>query len=686
MAAIITRNILVTSALPYANGPIHLGHMVEYIQTDIWVRAMRAMGHQVSYVCADDAHGTAIMLKAEANGITPEVQIANVQQQHQRDFAGFGVGFDHYDSTHSPTNQARAEQIYNTLHSKGLISKRPVKQLYDPQKGLFLADRFVKGDCPKCAAAEQYGDSCDKCGATYNATELKNAVSVFSGAAPVLKESEHYFFKLSQFAAFLTEWTQSGALQSSIANKLKEWLDAGLADWDISRDAPYFGFEIPGSPGKYFYVWLDAPVGYMSSFENLCATRPDLKWHDYWQADQSVSQTELYHFIGKDIVNFHGLFWPAMLEGSGYRKPTGVFAHGHLMVNGDKMSKSKGTFITAESYLNHLNPEYLRYYFASKLGSGVEDLDLNLDDFMTKVNSDVVGKVVNIASRCAGFVHKLCGGVLVNTCPDVALIDDFIKAHASVAAAYEAREYSRVIREVMALADRANQYIDEHKPWQLAKDPTKLSEVHAVCSMGVVMFYHIMLDLAPIMPSLAADAARFLQVEALRFNQVQDLFGKPLAEFKPLINRVDPSKVAAMLAENEPQVPTTNPVTKTESQLKPIEKTMPTDASTIDINAFAAVQMVVGKICQAETVEGADKLLKLQVDIGEAKPRQIFSGIRASYMPAQLLGKMVIVVANLAPRKMRFGMSEGMVIAAGNGANIYLLSPDAGAQPGDIVS
>ena len=480
----MTRRLLVTSALPYANGSIHLGHLVEYIQTDIWVRFQKSRGHDCIYVCADDAHGTAIMLKAEQNGISPEAQIANVKAEHQADFASFHIAFDNYHSTHSPENKAFSEYIYLKNRDGGHIATRPIRQLFDPEKQLFLADRFIKGECPKCGEKDQYGDSCEKCGATYAPTELKNPYSTISGATPIEKESEHYFFKLPDFEVMLKEWTRSGHLQSEVANKLGEWFESGLNDWDISRDAPYFGFEIPDAPNKYFYVWLDAPIGYMASFKNLCEQR-GLNFDDYWAKD-AETKTEIYHFIGKDIVYFHALFWPAMLDGAGFRKPTGIFAHGFLTVNGQKMSKSRGTFIKAQSYLDHLNPEYLRYYFASKLSGSVEDIDLNLEDFMFKVNSDLVGKVVNIASRCQGFIHKLFDGKLADTCAEPELLAQFIEVGATIAEHYENREFSKAVREVMALADKANEYIAQQAPWSLAKDPANHAQVHAVCSVGLI--------------------------------------------------------------------------------------------------------------------------------------------------------------------------------------------------------
>lgn len=538
------RKILVTSALPYANGSIHLGHMLEYIQTDMWVRFQKHRGNQCIYVCADDAHGSAIMLRAEKEGITPEQLIANVQAEHSADFAEFLVDFDNFHSTHADENRELSSQIYLRLKDAGHIATRSITQYFDPEKKMFLADRFIKGTCPKCGTEDQYGDNCEKCGATYAPTDLKNPKSAISGATPVLKDSQHFFFKLPDFQQMLQTWTRSGTLQDAVANKIAEWLDAGLQQWDISRDAPYFGFEIPGEPGKYFYVWLDAPIGYMASFKNLCKRTPELDFDAFWGKD---STAELYHFIGKDIVNFHALFWPAMLEGAGYRKPTGINVHGYLTVNGQKMSKSRGTFIKARTYLDHLSPEYLRYYYASKLGRGVDDLDLNLEDFVQKVNSDLVGKVVNIASRCAGFIHKGNAGVLVaeNAAPE--LTDAFLAAAPSIADAYEARDFARAMREIMGLADRANAWIADKAPWSLNKQEGKQAEVQAICATGVNLFRQLVIFLKPVLPLLAADAEAFLNVAPLTWNDHASLLSNhQLNEFKPLMTRIDPVKVQAM--------------------------------------------------------------------------------------------------------------------------------------------
>lgn len=675
------RQILVTSALPYANGSIHLGHMLEYIQTDMWVRFQKLRGNQCTYVCADDAHGSAIMLRAEKEGITPEQLIADVQAEHSSDFAEFLVDFDNFHSTHSDENRELSSMIYTRLRDAGHIANRSVTQYFDPEKGMFLADRFIKGTCPKCAAEDQYGDNCEKCGATYAPTELKNPKSAISGATPVLKDSKHFFFKLPDFQAMLQQWTRSGTLQDAVANKLAEWLDSGLQEWDISRDAPYFGFEIPDEPGKYFYVWLDAPIGYMASFKNLCARRPELDFDAYWKAD---STTELYHFIGKDIVNFHALFWPAMLEGAGLRKPTAINVHGYLTVNGAKMSKSRGTFIKARTYLDHLAPEYLRYYYAAKLGRGVDDLDLNLEDFIQKVNSDLVGKVVNIASRCAGFIHKGNAGVMVGGDAAPELTEAFAAAAPSIAEAYEARDFARAMREIMALADRANAWIADKAPWSLAKQEGKQDEVQAICAQGVNLFRQLVIFLKPVLPVLAADAEAFLNVAPLRWDDYQSrLENHQLNAFKPLMSRIEPAKVEAMIAASKEdllasQAPSA-PAGNGELSKDPL-------AAEIEFDTFAAVDLRVALIVKAEAVPGADKLLQLTLDIGDER-RNVFSGIKSAYPdPSLLEGRLTMMVANLKPRKMRFGISEGMVMAAGpGGEEIYLLSPDSGAKPGQRI-
>ncbi len=673
-----TRKILITSALPYANGPIHLGHLLEYIQTDIWSRFQKARGHECYYVCADDAHGTPIMLKAQQLGLTPEQMIAQTAIEHQADFKDFLIGFDNYHSTHSEENREFASEIYQKLDAGGYIKRRSISQLFDPEKQMFLPDRFVKGDCPKCGALDQNGDSCDVCGATYSPTELKNPKSVVSGATPVLKDSEHYFFDLPAFEEMLQQWTRGGALQSEMSNKLQEWFKDGLQQWDISRDAPYFGFEIPGAPGKYFYVWLDAPIGYLASFKNYC-DKTGVDFSAFWQKD---STAEVYHFIGKDIIYFHSLFWPAMLDGAGYRKPTSVFAHGFVTVNGAKMSKSKGTFIKARTYLEQLNPEYLRYYFASKLTSGIVDLDLNLEDFSQKVNADLVGKVVNIASRCASFIAKKFDGKLSAELVEPELYAEFINQGEVIATAFEEREYARAIRDIMALADKANQYIDAKAPWVLAKDETKQQETHDVCSMGINLFRVLMHYLKPVLPAMAAEVEAFLQVELRWDSYSAPLVNHHINSFKPLMQRVDPVKVAAMVAASTENLkPTTAVVEKVEAA-KPVASTIEPVAETINIDDFAKLDLRIARIVSAEHVEGADKLLRLQLDLGN-ETRQVFAGIKAAYQPEQLVGRLTVMVANLAPRKMKFGMSEGMVMAAGpGGSEIFLLSPDDGATPG----
>ncbi|WP_298910143.1 methionine--tRNA ligase [uncultured Psychrobacter sp.] len=683
------REILVTSALPYANGYIHLGHLVEYIQTDIWVRAMKAQGHQVTYVCADDAHGTAIMLKAEANGVTPEEQIASVKASHEADFAKFLINFDNYHSTHSEENREFSELIYRRLNSAGHISTKDVKQLFDPEKQLFLADRFVKGECPECGALDQYGDNCEVCGTTYDATDLINPHSTLSNATPVLKTSKHYFFDLPEFEQFLKDWTRSeNRLQTSVANKLQEWFDAGLTSWDISRDAPYFGFQIPDTPSdepdKYFYVWLDAPVGYMASFKNLCdkreGTEQALDFDRYWM-QENEHKTEVYHFIGKDIVYFHALFWPAMLAGSEFRTPTGVFAHGFLMVNGEKMSKSRGTFIKAETYAEHLHPEYLRYYFASKLSDKVEDINLDLEDFMQKVNSDLVGKVVNIASRSAGFIVKKYDGMLSEVCVESELLEDITKTGDEIAAAYENREFSRAMRLIMQCADKANEYIDEKKPWSLAKQEGSEQEVQDVCSVAINIFRQLMVYLAPVLPELTANAKEFLNIDDLSFaSRNQWLLGHKINKFKPLMQRIEERDVAAMVEDSkaslaQAEAPTTSSdnnsdnktaAVNTQSAEKADTDTNAEQADYIGIEDFAKVEMKVAHVLACNYVEGADKLLQFTLDVGEAQPRNVFSGIRKFYEPEQLLDKKVICVTNLAPRKMKFGISEGMVLSTGN--------------------
>src|SRR5574340_14445 len=674
----MTRKILVTSALPYANGSIHLGHLVEYIQTDIWVRFHKMQGHACHYVCADDTHGTPIMLRAQAEGVTPEALIERVHGEHLRDFTGFRIEFDSYYSTHSAENRILAEGIYRKLREAGLIEVRTIAQLYDPEKSMFLPDRFIRGECPKCRAKDQYGDACEACGATYAPTDLVNPVSVVSGATPVTRESEHYFFKLGACEAFLKEWTRAGHLQPEAANKMAEWLEAGLQDWDISRAAPYFGFEIPDAPGKYFYVLLDAPIGYMASFRHLAQQR-GLDFDEFWEAD---SATELYHFIGKDILYFHALFWPATLKFSGYRTPTRIFAHGFLTVNGQKMSKSRGTFITAENYLRHLNPEYLRYYYAAKLNATLEDIDLNLDDFVARVNSDLVGKYSNIASRAAGFISKRFHGRLSDMADNEPLLVQLQNAAVELAEHYQSREYGKALREIMRLADLANQYVDEMKPWELAKDPAEEPRLHAVCSTAINLFRLLALYLKPVLPGLAQQVEAFLNIPPLTWTDASSrLSGHVINPYQHLLARIDPKQIEALLQASKETLQAVpqphSPARHAQAQLH----AAPPVADTIGIDEFGKIDLRIARIIRAEQVEGAEKLLKLTLDIG-TETRTVFAGIKSAYSPQQLEGRLTVMVANLAPRKMRFGESQGMVLAAGDGSGLYLLGPDDGAQPG----
>jgi len=664
------RKLLVTSALPYANGPIHLGHLVEYIQTDIWTRFQKQRGHECYFVCADDTHGTPIMLRADAEGITPEELIARVQKEHLADFSDFDIIFDNYHSTHSQENKELSALIYQRLKETGHIDSAEISQAYDPIKKMFLPDRFIKGQCPKCKAPDQYGDSCEVCGATYSPTELINAVSVISGEKPIEKKSLHYFFKLADFTEMLKEWTAADHLQPEVTNKLSEWLEHGLQKWDISRDAPYFGFEIPDAPGKYFYVWLDAPIGYMASFKNLC-DKTSLNFDEFWGKD---STAELYHFIGKDIIYFHALFWPAMLSGANFRTPTAIFAHGFLTVNGEKMSKSRGTFIKARTYLEHLNPEYLRYYFAAKLNGGIDDIDLSFDDFTQRVNSDLIGKVVNIASRCSGFIKKRFSGKLSATCSEPELFQEFIAANQQIASLYEQREFGKAMREIMALADKANQYIDEKKPWLIAKEEDKDTELHEVCSMGINLFRLLITYLKPVLPTLSRNAENFLNIDDQLWptEQTTPLLDHSINPFKPLMTRVEKEKIDAVVEASKEDL------SKDQTTIKKFEPI----AETIEFDDFAKIDLRIAKIIKAEHVEGADKLLQLTVDIGD-ETRNIFAGIKSAYAPEDLEGKLTVVVANLKPRKMRFGISEGMVLAAGpGGKDLWVLSPDEGAKAG----
>ncbi len=671
-----SRKILVTSALPYANGPIHMGHMVEYIQTDIWTRFQKLNGHTCYYVCADDAHGTPIMLHADQRGIEPETLIAEIAAEHQADFADFGIKFDNYYSTHSLENKALAENIYLRLKKAGHIAVRKIKQAFDPEKNMFLPDRYVKGECPKCGTKDQYGDNCESCGATYSPTELKNPISAVSGATPIEKESEHLFFKLGDFEAMLQDWTTQTktstghpTLQIEVSHKLQEWFKAGLKDWDISRDAPYFGFQIPGTDNKYFYVWLDAPMGYIASFKHLC-DREGIDFDAYWGKD---STAEVYHFIGKDIINFHALFWPAVLHGAEYRKPSAIFAHGFLTVNGQKMSKSRGTFIKARTYLDHLNPEYLRYYFAARLNSRIDDLDLNFDDLINRINSDLVGKVVNLASRCAGFIVKRFDKTLATEMSEPALYQQFVNARQKITEAYENREYHAAMREIMALADLANQYVDEKEPWVVAKQEGKDTELQNICSVGINLFKVIITYLKPVLPVTAEKAEVFLNVEPLNWSTLESpLLNHKINKFKPLMTRVEKEKIEKMIDASKPK--------EAPKPSGPLSSDPISD--TIDYDTFAKIDLRIALIKNAEHVEGANKLLKLTLDLG-GESRQVFAGIKSAYAPESLIGKHTVMVANLAPRKMRFGLSEGMVLAAGpGGKDLWILEPHQGALPG----
>lgn len=681
MTDVQPRKILVTSALPYANGPIHLGHLLEYIQTDIWSRFQKSRGHECYYVCADDAHGTAIMLRAEREGITSEELIARISEEHQADFADFKIKFDNYHSTHSDENRELSSYIYKQCRDKGHIATRMITQAFDPEQNLFLADRYIKGECPKCGADDQYGDNCEACGATYSPAELKNAKSVISGATPIQKDSEHFFFKLTDFEDFLKEWTKAGHLQDSVSNKLQEWLEGGLQDWDISRDAPYFGFEIPDAPGKYFYVWLDAPIGYMASFKNLC-DREGINFDEFWAKD---SEAELYHFIGKDIINFHALFWPAMLSCSGFRTPTAVNAHGFVTVDGAKMSKSRGTFIKARTFVEHVNPEALRYYFAAKLGSGVDDFDLNFEDFIQRVNADLVNKYVNIASRCAGFVKK-AGGTLSENIAEPEMMQSFIDAGEQIAEFYENREFGKATKLIMELADRANEYIQTKEPWVLAKQEGKEQEVLDICTLGINLFRQITIYLAPVLPEMAEKVQAFMNLETLSWESRKEVLkGHSINKFKPLMQRVEGAQIEKMkeatVSDLEAeQALTANTAAPAETTSKHWEDNPLAEQITFD--DFVKVDMRVALIENAQHVEGAGKLLQLTLDLGGEK-RNVFAGIKSAYKPEDLIGRKTIMVANLAPRKMKFGVSEGMVMAAGpGGKEIYLFSPDEGAEPG----
>lgn len=664
------RKILVTSALPYANGVPHLGHLVGVIQADIWVRTQRMLGRECLYVCGSDAHGTPIMIQAEKMGMTPEALIKDIHAKQERDFSDFYVGFDNYYTTHSPENKELVEMIYQRHLADGNISKRVIKQAYDPVKNMFLPDRYIKGECPKCGAKDQYGDNCEVCGAAYTPEELKNPYSTLSGAKPIEKESEHYFFKLQNFEAFLKDWTRNGHLQPEVTNKLNEWFEAGLREWDISRDSPYFGFQIPGVEGKYFYVWLDAPVGYIASFKNLCEKNKNIHFEDYWSQH---SEAELYHFIGKDIIYFHALFWPAMLHGAKLRTPTAIFANGFLTIDGQKMSKSRGTLIKARTYLDHLPPEYFRYYLSAKFSSRIEDMDINFEDFTQRINSDMVGKFINIASRTAPFITKHFEGKLAKQCMKMELFDSFGIAGDEIAEKLLAMDYSQAIRMIMALADRANQFVDEQKPWTLAKDPATLPQVQEVCTLALNLFRVLMIYLKPVLPHTAEQVEKFLNIKPLTWDDKDEpLLDHTINTYEPLLNRINPAQIEALKMASQEEV---KPIT--DSLAAPEEKKF------ISIDDFSKVELRVAKVTAAEAVEGADKLLKLTVSLG-SETRQVFSGIKSSYTPERLVGKHVVIVANLAPRKMRFGLSEGMILAASHDDKdeVFVVELDDGAEAG----
>ena len=672
----MARKILVTHALPYANGPLHLGHMIESVQTDIWVRFQKMRGNSCIFCCADDAHGTPIMIRAQQEGVTPEALIAEAALDHRRDYDGFLIEFDHYHSTHSDESRRFTRELYEALRARDFISRRAVNQAYDEQAQMFLPDRYVRGTCPRCRSADQYGDSCEVCGSTYSPADLIDPVSTVSGTRPVWRESDHLFFKLGAFEPMLREYVAGRSLQEAVRAKLGEWFEAGLQDWDISRDAPYFGIEIPDAPGKFFYVWFDAPIGYIASFEAWRAAH-GASFDEYWRSETA---SELYHFIGKDISYFHTLFWPAVLYGAGLRRPTAVFAHGFLTINGQKMSKSRGTFITARRYLERLPPEPLRYYFAAKLGSGIEDIDFNIDDFVARTNSDLVGKLVNVASRCAGFIER-AGGRLAPALENEALYRQFVAATEPIAALFEAREYATAIREIMALADDANRYIDQHKPWALAKDPARAHEVPAIATQGLNLFRVLMSYLAPVLPRMSEAAASFL---GTRFNDWSaidtPLLGSALRPYVPLATRLDAAAVASLIDVEVPDAPP--PAAKAAAVAA-----LAAPVATISIDDFAKLDLRVARVADAAAVAGSDKLLRLTLDLG-GEPRTVFSGISGAYRPEQLIGRQVVLVANLAPRKMRFGVSQGMVLCASGeqGAGIFLIEPAEGAKPGMKVS
>lgn len=668
------RKILVTSGLPYANGDLHLGHILEQIQTDIWARFQRLRGHECFYICGEDAHGTPIMLLAEKLGVTPKELVTTLQKKHLTDSQGFLIAFDEYGSTDTEQNKKYVVEIYQKLKTANAIFSKTIEQAFDPEKNLFLPDRFVKGDCPRCAAVEQYGDHCEQCGATYSPLELKNPRSVLSGATPIAKQSEHFFFDVGQFSTFLQDWLQHGNhVSTPIANKLQEWFTAGLQPWDISRDAPYFGFEIPDAPNQFFYVWLDAPVGYMSTFKTFCEKK-QINFDEYWRQDDI---TELYHFVGKDIIYFHTLFWPALLKGADFRTPTAVYAHGYVTVEGEKMSKSRGTFIQAHTYLKHLPAEALRYYFAAKLNASTEDIDFNLEAFRQKVNADVVGKVVNIASRAASFIAKNFNHQLSDHLFDEKLFSHFALAADDIAAAYEQREYAKAMRLIMALADAANQMFDQEKPWQKIKQAEEALRVQAICTQALNHFMQLIIYLKPVLPDIAKKAEDFLNCDPFAWQDVhKPLLGCTIQNYQALFQRIEESQIMSVIEESKPAVSAESPANPVVAAEK--------NSETISIEDFAKVDLRIAKIVAAEAVPEANKLVRLQLDIGEERPRQVFAGIKASFAPEALIGKLTVMVANLAPRKMRFGLSEGMVVVASGaeGDQLYLIEPQSGAQPG----
>ncbi|MCF6768474.1 methionine--tRNA ligase [Thiotrichales bacterium 19S11-10] len=677
------RNILVTNALPYANAKLHLGHILGYTQSDIWCRYQRMKGHNCYYICGSDMHGTPIMLRAQQEGITPEALTEKSAKAHLEDFNDFGILFDNYHSTHNSLNQQLVEEIYLKLKDKGLIETKEIQQSFDPKANMFLPDRYVKGTCPKCKAEDQYGDSCEVCSATYLPSDLINPISVISGETPILKSSEHYFFKLSKLQNNLEQWlNDNDKLQPEVVNKLKEWFDHGLQDWDISRDAPYFGYQIPDTDNKYFYVWLDAPIGYLASFLDFCQ-KNNVDYNNFWSKEDNHS--EVYHFIGKDIIYFHTLFWPAMLDNAELRMPTAVYATGFVTINGKKMSKSRGTFIQARTYLNHLNPEYLRYYYASKLTSRIDDIDLNLEDFIQKVNSDLVGKLVNIASRSANFIYKKFGGVLSKDCYNQSLLNEFLSENQLISDDYERREFASAIRRIMTLADKANQFVDHHKPWQMIKSEENQTDVHGICSLALNIFKILITYLKPVLPELAAKSESFLNINSLNWSNIQEpLYAHTINKFKPLMTRVEPQQIEAILTETKTVLSNEE---KLKSNSKPTSKKNEplTIEDEIQIDDFMKVDLRVARIINADHVDGADKLLKLTLDLGNDMHKQVFAGIKSMYKPEDLINRHTVMVANLKPRKMRFGLSEGMVLAAGDGKGIYLISPDEGAIPGSRV-